>query len=97
MRAVRTLLCSLGSIEGLPRPTEGLSREGLLKVNFGRRPSVHHHRNRLLINSACCAVLPRGHRFFSEDRVTESVDTYSKALDILEPLSEAMDPGEISD
>lgn len=34
----------------------------------------------------------QGHRLFSENRVDESVESYSKALDILEPLSEAMDP-----
>ena len=38
----------------------------------------------------------QGHRLFSESRVEESVESYSKALDILEPLSEAMDPEVVS-
>lgn len=38
----------------------------------------------------------QGHRLFSENRINESVESYSKALDILEPLSEAIDPEVVS-
>ena len=49
-----------------------------------------------VVQEEAAELCEQGHRLFSENRVDESVESYSKALDILEPLSDAMDPEVVS-